>query len=151
MTSTERKERRHTLSLWGLAIICMGHGLAYSYVPPYVRLPKGLEILTEWIPIQVFGAGWIISALLCAWFAARRRPGWLGVAAAFIMTGMFGTFYSVGTLINLGTGESYRQVVLAAIYLGIVMMIAGSVPRRRTAATDPYPLTRAAIEQSRES
>lgn len=151
MTPENRRGRRHTLSLWGLALICIGHGLVYSYVPPYVRLPKGLELLTEWVPIQVFGAGWFLAGLLCIYFAARRRPGWMGVAAAFLMTGLFGTFYSIGTLINLGTGESYRQVVLAAIYLGIVMMIAGSVPRKKRVSADPYPLTTAAIEQSRES
>lgn len=159
-TPDTRSRSRYTLSLLGVALICLGHAAVYLYVSSTVNLPSGLRIMTEWVPINFFGAVWLLAGVAALWFAVRRRPGWLAVGVGFAIVGIFGTFYVVGVIQALLIGElgsSYRQVIFAGIYAGIELLIWGAVPgghhRKKGAEPDRtpdpagphYPLTAAAI------
>lgn len=120
--------------LLGYAMLAAPFALAYSPLtqPPF-RAPAGLRILASGVPINVYGAAWALTAVLCVLAAftdrARRQRDRLDLAA----WGSIVTLLSVWTLAYLagwiahlagwppaeGAGQSYLQ---AGIYFGAVFI-----------------------------
>lgn len=127
-----KSNRRVEWDLVGLFMIATAHVVAYS---PFFdipgRLPRGLESLTDIIPLWVLSTGWFLVAvgLLVAIF--RRKWDWAVIGLLVTMLLLWGLFYAIGWLILLTQGTSSRTYLVAAIYVGLALYIMGDVSLRR--------------------
>lgn len=73
---------------WGLfavALIYLSRGLAYAFTTALDPLPYGLDVLSLYVSIHVYGVFWLLGAGLGFWMAFwRKRKIW----AAALMTTM---------------------------------------------------------------
>lgn len=137
-------------ALLGLAVIALGHGVAYSPLtrPPF-GLPVGLRVIDTVIPLQVYAALWAIAGVVavCAAFRSRRgrrrerldHLAW-GLAVGLLI--VWGVSYLIGWslyLLDVGAGaDAGRSYLSGSLYLGVALLV-GAAAREVNPSTERTP------------
>jgi hypothetical protein len=125
----QRPDRRDGfLILIGVLSLILGYSYSLAHVSQTVHL--ALRTATEFVPLRVLAAGWLIAGGYCILAALTRRPIG-GFTVAVIMPTGWGTAYFVGWL-NGDVGRGWVTAVLFWALAGAVFEVAGLV--------DPTPI-----------
>lgn len=114
--------------LFGLSVVALGIGYAYM---PWTNpvLPRGIMLLTTFIPLWIFATAWCAAGLLVAVAAIRRRPGWEGVGGVAFMCSLWGSFVILGWAVDqFAYGITSRSWFVGLILIGLSLYISGNVP-----------------------
>lgn len=125
-----------------IALILMGlyaviRGIAYL---PFARLsdglPRGLELISEIITIELWATTWILIgafSIFSAITAYKNNIAWALIVAIMIA---WGSAFSIGAIESLFSGENSRDYLSATSYLMPAIVI-GILSRHATIITEP--------------
>lgn len=125
---------RHYPPRWGLlGLAIVGLAMGVSYLPLEISdvaaVPRGLKLLTLFVPIWIYALAWLVSGILVGVAAIRNRPGWAGVGAIAFMSSLFGSFYLIGWAVDqFAYDNANRTYVVGIILIGFALYISGNVP-----------------------
>lgn len=131
------RPRFHHPPRWGLfGLSVVGLGMFLGYFPladqAQVQQARAIQFLTGapfFIPLWVYAVAWLISGVMVAVAAVRRRPGWEGVGAIVFMSTLFGSFYILGWAVDTWAYHmNTRSYIVGLILLGLALYISGNVP-----------------------
>lgn len=120
--------------LLAAALVCILHGIAYTPLTDGpVDTPLALEVLSEFIPLEVYGIAWFVAGTFAIVGAFRDRRGrqrdhadaW-GFGA---VTGMFiawGLTYVSGWIIATTDGQPSRSWITGGLYIAVAVIVAAS-------------------------
>lgn len=85
-------------------------------------LPRGLELISVIVPIDVWGALWVVTAIICAANAFRKSDS-TGWGALVGMMTAWGVAYGYGWAEAIATGAESRAWLNVTAYLGPAIII----------------------------
>lgn len=132
--------------------LCALHALAYSpFTEPPARLPFGLEVASAIVPMQVYGALWVVAAVACWAAMVTDRTGHGRIHLTRLGWGLFvglsttwGTGYLIGWVLYLSQVPDIPGSPRSYLNGGVYLCVAGAaaaVARMRN-PPPPYPQRR---------
>lgn len=113
------------------AWVCVLHGIAYTPLTNGpVDTPLALQVLAEFIPLEVYGLAWLLAGTVALVGAFRSRAGlqrdhadaW-GFGLVFGMFLAWSIAYASGWIIALVRGEPSRAWITAGLYVGVALIV----------------------------
>lgn len=134
-------------TLLAAAWLCALHGIAYTPLSSGpLMLPRGLEAVSEFVPLVAYGVLWFIAAALAVFGAFRARSGrqrdhadaW-GFGAVASMFAGWGVAYLGGWVAAVADGEPSRSWITGGLYIALAVIVAASA---RMTNPEPRPVRR---------
>lgn len=114
---------------WGLlavGLIYFSRGLAYTFTNALEPLPYGLETLSHFISIKVYGVFWLLAAGLMFWMGLWRTRKIWAVSSMTAMPTLWGLAYLLSWVVSTFQSNSwtgafvYGCLAVIALSFGII-------------------------------
>lgn len=123
MTLYKKELNLRKTAIFLLGLYCLIRGIAYLPFAHPTDVPKGIDLITKILPIEVWGGIWLTVGIICVIKSFLKTDGIAIPLATGLMAG-WGFAYAYGWIDSLLLGDPSRGWLTASSYIIPALVIA---------------------------